>query len=61
VPRLPGLYVYSALASRGITWCALGARLLAAWVTGAPAPLEASLIDAVDPARYTTRCYNQRS
>jgi tRNA 5-methylaminomethyl-2-thiouridine biosynthesis bifunctional protein len=61
VPRLPGLYVYSALASRGITWCALGARLLAAWVTGAPAPLEASLIDAVDPARYTTRRYNQRS
>jgi tRNA 5-methylaminomethyl-2-thiouridine biosynthesis bifunctional protein len=55
VPRVPGLFVFTALGSRGITWSALGARLLAALITGAPAPLEASLIDAVDPARFVSR------
>lgn len=55
VPRLPGLYVFTALASRGMAWAPLGARTLAAWVTGAPVPLEASLLDAVDPARFVSR------
>jgi len=55
VPRLPGLFVFTALGSRGITWSALGARLLASCISGAPAPLEASLIDAVDPARFVSR------
>ncbi|MEO6031157.1 MAG: FAD-dependent 5-carboxymethylaminomethyl-2-thiouridine(34) oxidoreductase MnmC, partial [Burkholderiaceae bacterium] len=55
VPRLPGLFVFTALGSRGITWSALGAQLLASFVTGAPAPLEASLLDAVDPARFISR------
>jgi tRNA 5-methylaminomethyl-2-thiouridine biosynthesis bifunctional protein len=55
VPRAPGLFVFTALGSRGITWSALGAQLLASLITGAPAPLEASLIDAVDPARFIAR------
>ncbi|HEY2929031.1 FAD-dependent 5-carboxymethylaminomethyl-2-thiouridine(34) oxidoreductase MnmC, partial [Piscinibacter sp.] len=55
VPRLPGLFVFTALGSRGITWSALGAQLLASAVGGAPSPLEASLLDAVDPARFVTR------
>ena len=55
VPRVPGLFVFTALGSRGITWGALGARLLSAIISGAPAPLEASLIDAVDPARFVSR------
>jgi len=55
VARQPGLFVFTGLASRGITWCALGAQVLAAWVTGSPAPLEASLIDAVDVARFASR------
>ena len=55
VPRLPGLFVFTALGSRGITWSALGARVLAASITGAPVPLEASLIDAIDPARFVSR------
>jgi len=55
VPRQPGLFVFTALGSRGISASALGARLLAAWVTGAPAPVGASLMDAVDPARFTAR------
>ncbi len=55
VPRQPGLFVFTALGSRGITWSALGAQVLASWVTGAPAPVEASLLDAVDPARFVSR------
>jgi tRNA 5-methylaminomethyl-2-thiouridine biosynthesis bifunctional protein len=55
VPRRPGLYVFSALGSRGIAWSVLGAQLLAAQVSGAPLPLEASLVDALDPARFALR------
>lgn len=54
-PRLPGLHVFSALASRGISWAALGGQVLAAQISGAPVPLEASLVDAVDPARFALR------
>ena len=55
VPRVPGLFVFTALGSRGITWSALGGRVVASAITGAPAPLEASLLDAIDPARFITR------
>ena len=55
IARWPGLFVYTALGSRGITWSALGAQVLAAWVTGSPSPIEASLLDAVDPARFAAR------
>lgn len=55
VPRQPGLFVFTALGSRGIGVSALGARLVAAWVSGAPSPVEASLMDAVDPARFAAR------
>lgn len=59
VPRLPGLYVFTALGSRGITWSALGAKVLASSVTGAPAPIGASLLDAIDPARFVSRRVRQ--
>ena len=55
MPRQPGLFVFTALGSRGIGVSALGARLVAAWVSGAPSPVEASLMDAVDPARFAAR------
>jgi tRNA 5-methylaminomethyl-2-thiouridine biosynthesis bifunctional protein len=55
VPRVAGLYLFTALGSRGITWSALGAQLLASWVTGGPSPVEASLLDALDPARFIAR------
>jgi tRNA 5-methylaminomethyl-2-thiouridine biosynthesis bifunctional protein len=45
-----GLFVHAGLGSRGITSAALGAQVLAAWVTGAPFPVEAALRDALDPA-----------
>ena len=61
VPRVPGLYVFTALGSRGITWSALGARVLAALVAGAPVPIEARLLDAIDPARFAVRAQRRSS
>lgn len=55
VPRVPGLVVCTALASRGIGWAALCGQVVAARLSGAPIPLEASLLDAIDPARFQVR------
>ena len=55
VPRRAGLYVFSALGSRGIAWSELGAQVLAARITAAPVPLEAALVEALDPARFALR------
>jgi tRNA 5-methylaminomethyl-2-thiouridine biosynthesis bifunctional protein len=46
-----GLYLLTGLGSRGITSAALAGQVLAAWVTGAPFPVDAALRDAVDAAR----------
>ena len=61
VPRRPGLYVFTALGSRGITQAALGGEILAAVLTGAPVPAPASLLDAVDPARFIARAVRASS
>jgi tRNA 5-methylaminomethyl-2-thiouridine biosynthesis bifunctional protein len=55
VPRRAGLFVCTAMGSRGITWSALGAQVIAAGVSGTPMPVEADLLDAIDPARYLVR------
>lgn len=55
VPRHPGLYGLLGYASRGLTWAPLAAELLAASLEGEPLPLEASLVDALDPARFVLR------
>ncbi len=55
VPRRAGLHVLTALGSRGITQAALAGEVLAARLTGAPCPLPASLVDALDPARFSVR------
>lgn len=55
LPRHEGLYCLAALGSRGLTLAPLLAELLAAAITGEPAPVEAALCDAVDPARYLLR------
>jgi tRNA 5-methylaminomethyl-2-thiouridine biosynthesis bifunctional protein len=55
IPRAPGLFVLAALGSRGLTWAPLAAQVIAAAITGAPSPLEASLLDAIDPARFLAR------
>ena len=55
VPRMPGLYVLSALGSRGLTLAPLLGEVLSAWITGATVPVASSLLDAVDVARFTAR------
>jgi tRNA 5-methylaminomethyl-2-thiouridine biosynthesis bifunctional protein len=55
VPRHDGLYLFTGLASRGLSWSVLGGELLAALISGAPLPLERSLVDALDPARFALR------
>lgn len=50
-----GLYVFTGLGSRGITWSCLASELLSHWVTGSPCPVEADLRDALDPARFLVR------
>jgi tRNA 5-methylaminomethyl-2-thiouridine biosynthesis bifunctional protein len=53
--RQPGLFMHCALGSRGLTSAALGGELIAAQLCGAPWPLEADLVDAIDPARMALR------
>jgi tRNA 5-methylaminomethyl-2-thiouridine biosynthesis bifunctional protein len=55
LPRLPGLVLCTAMASRGISWSALAGQLVAALALGTPRPLEADLMDAVDPLRFALR------
>ncbi|MBK1613189.1 oxidoreductase [Rubrivivax gelatinosus] len=54
-PRHAGLFVCTALGSRGLTLAPLAGRLVAAMATSAPWPLEQDLADAVDPARWLAR------
>lgn len=53
----PGLWVLTALGSRGLTLSALGGQLLAARVCGDPLPLPAELAGALDLARQPGAAY----
>ena len=55
LPRQPGLWLHTGLGSRGLTTATLCAEMIAAQVSGAPWPLEADLVDAIDPARWLLR------
>jgi tRNA 5-methylaminomethyl-2-thiouridine biosynthesis bifunctional protein len=55
VPRVPGLFVLGGLGSRGLTWGPLAGEILASWIDDAPLPIEADLLDAIDPARWVAR------
>lgn len=54
-PRHRGLFVLSALGSRGLTLAPLLGEVVAAQALGLPWPLEQDLADAVDPARWAVR------
>lgn len=54
-PRHAGLFVLTALGSRGLTLAPLLGELVAAQALGLPWPLEQDLADAVDPARWAVR------
>ena len=55
VPRTSGLFVLTALGSRGITLAPLLGELIASMAEGAPLPMERRLADALDPARWLVR------
>ena len=59
LPLVGGLAegVYGALAygSRGLLWSALAAEVLASELEGDPMPLEGTLLNALDPARFARR------
>lgn len=50
---LPGLYTSTAMGSRGLTFAALSAELLAARLHGEPLPMEARLARAFDVGRWS--------
>ena len=52
VPRHPGLYGLLGYASRGLIWAPLMAELLVSQLEDLPPPLEAPLVDALDPGRF---------
>ncbi|MFO1220966.1 MAG: FAD-dependent 5-carboxymethylaminomethyl-2-thiouridine(34) oxidoreductase MnmC [Burkholderiaceae bacterium] len=61
VPRWPGLHILAGLGSRGLAQSALGAEIVAAWISGAPMPVGRDVLDAVDAARFVARAKRFRS
>ena len=59
IPRIRGLYAATAYGSRGLTWAALGAELIASQLDGEPWPVDRKLADGVDPARFLLRVLRQ--
>lgn len=53
--RQPGLFAAFGYGSRGLVWASLAAELLASQVEDEPLPLEAGLVDALDPGRFLVR------
>lgn len=49
----PGLFVAAGYASRGVVWAGLLGEVLAAEMCGEPVPLEAELVAAIAPRRWT--------
>jgi tRNA 5-methylaminomethyl-2-thiouridine biosynthesis bifunctional protein len=50
-----GLFACLALGSRGMTWAALAAEVVASAITGDPMPVEGDLVDALGPERFAQR------
>jgi tRNA 5-methylaminomethyl-2-thiouridine biosynthesis bifunctional protein len=55
LPSEPGLYACLALGSRGMTWAALAAEIVASRVDGDPMPVERDLLAALDAGRFAIR------
>lgn len=52
LPAQDGLFACLALGSRGMTWAALAAEIVASRICGEPMPVERDLLDALDPGRF---------
>jgi tRNA 5-methylaminomethyl-2-thiouridine biosynthesis bifunctional protein len=51
----PSLWIHAGMGARGLTFSALGAELLVAWISGEPWPLEGSLARSLDVRRPQRR------
>lgn len=49
---LDGLWIAAGFGGRGLLWAVLAAECIAAHLDGEPAPIERTLSDAIDPARF---------
>jgi tRNA 5-methylaminomethyl-2-thiouridine biosynthesis bifunctional protein len=52
LPAEPGLFTCLALGSRGMTWAALAAEIVASRIDGDPMPVERDLLAALDVGRF---------
>jgi len=59
-PRLPGLHVFTALGSRGLSLASAGAEWLAQHLDAGAMPLPPDLVCAVDPARFAWRQWRRQ-
>jgi tRNA 5-methylaminomethyl-2-thiouridine biosynthesis bifunctional protein len=57
--NLPGLYVHTALGSRGLVFAPLGAEILAALIAGEIPPVESDLLAALDAGRFLRRAWRR--
>ena len=55
MPLLPSVYVASGFGARGFTWAPWAAQILAAQLSGLPAPASLPALRAVSPARFVFR------
>ena len=56
---ISGLYTALGMGSRGLLWSTCAGEILAAQLSGEPAPVETDLLEAVDPARFLKRGRNR--
>ncbi|CAB3778853.1 FAD-dependent 5-carboxymethylaminomethyl-2-thiouridine(34) oxidoreductase MnmC [Pararobbsia alpina] len=61
LPRKGGLYGAYGYGSRGLTWAALGAEIIASQILGEPLPVTRDIADGFDPARFLQRALRQRA
>lgn len=60
MPRCDRLWILGALGSRGLSFAALGAEVIAAQILGGSAPLAPRLLATVDPTRFALRRHQRR-
>jgi tRNA 5-methylaminomethyl-2-thiouridine biosynthesis bifunctional protein len=60
LPAEPGLFACLALGSRGMTWAALAAEIVASRIDGDPMPVERDLLAALDVGRFVKKARGVR-
>lgn len=61
LPAEPGLFSCLALGSRGMTWAALAAEIVASRIDGDPIPVERDLLAALDAGRFAKKAVRREA